>query len=341
MTNPETDEEFEDFLKRRTVLPGSMSVDGKLEPPGALDDMVVKQAREALKAQRQPNRPPRWAMPVALAATVLLCLSVVLNVRLNTNRPTANVQRMTAVNEDKAPESPRTDAMSAPRNNYGPVDATARAESSATASADASAVAPSGRERERRESVTGDIPSHEVILPERKVAGSPAPRPPVVVEPAEGPPPAARAPTASAATPAPITPAPSASAPAPAPTAPELTASGATPSAIAPAPTASAPTPAPAATARTPPAPSAEAPAVVGDARLAEAREQPALAKRKANEVAAAPHPQDPKAWLQQIEALRAQGKNAQADAELRLFRAKFPGYATQPVPPASSEPPK
>jgi hypothetical protein len=327
MTNPETDEEFEDFLKRRTVLPGSMSVDEKLEPPGALDDIVVKQAREALKAQRQPNRPPRWAMPVALAATVLLCLSVVLNVRLNTNRPTANVQRMTAVNEDKAPESPRIDATSAPRNNYAPVDATARAESSTTASADASAFAPSGRERERRESVSGDIPSHEVILPERKVAGSPAPRPPVVAEPAEGPPPAARAPTASAATPA--------------PTAPELTASGATPSAIAPAPTASAPTPAPAATARTPPAPSAEAPAVVGDARLAEAREQPALAKRKANEVAAAPHPQDPKVWLQQIEALRAHGKNAQADAELRLFRAKFPGYATQPVPPASSEPPK
>jgi hypothetical protein len=302
MTDPETDEEFEDFLKRRTVLPGNMSVDEKLEPPGAVDDIVVKQAREAIKAQRQPNRAPRWAMPVALAATVLLCLSVVLNVRLNTNRPMANIQRMTAAEE---PQAPRTDAASAPRNNYATDDAPAPAESSATASADASAGAPSARERERRESVANDIPSHEVILPERKVAGSsPAPRPPVVAELAAG---------------APAAPAPGAS---------------------TPTPTAS-PAPAPTATASTPPAPLAEASDVVVAERLAKAQEQPALAKRKATEVAAAPHPQDPKVWLQQIEALRAQGKTAQADAEMRLFRAEFPGYATKPVPPASSEPPK
>jgi hypothetical protein len=303
MTDPETDEEFEDFLKRRTVLPGSMSVDEKLEPPGAVDDIVVKQAREAIKAQRQPNRAPRWAMPVALAATVLLCLSVVLNVRLNTNRPTANIQRMTVAKE---PQAPRADDASAPRNNYATVDTPAPAESSATASADAPARAPFARERERRESVASDIPSHEVILPERKVAGSPAPRPPVVAELAAG---------------APAAPAPGAS----------------TPTATATASTA----PAPTATASTPPAPLAEASDVVVAERLAKAQEQPALAKRKATEVAAAPHPQDPKVWLQQIEALRAQGKTAQADAEMRLFRAEFPGYATKPVPPASSEPPK
>jgi hypothetical protein len=307
MTDPETDEQFEDFLKRRTVLPGGMSVDEKLEPPGALDDIVVKQAREAIKAQPPPNRAPRWALPVALAATVLLCLSVVLNVRLNTNRPTANLQRMTAVNDDKAPDSPRPDVTSAPRDNHASADSTsalgnnhaptARAESSATARADAlaarsarehadapaqaekggaahtdtPALARSAGERERSESVAGDIPSHEVILPETKVAGSPAPRPPVIAEPAAGPPPSASASSGPAAT--------------------------------APAP--------------------------------------PALAKRKANEVAAAPHPQDPKVWLQQIEALRSQGKNPQADAEMRLFRAEFPGYAAKPVPPASSEPPK
>src|ERR1700738_2044677 len=191
MTDPESDEEFEDFLKRRTVLPVGMSVDEKLEPPGGVDDIVVKQAREAIKAQRQPNRAPRWAMPVALAATVLLCLSVVLNVRFNTHRPTVNIQRMTTAKESQAP---RTDAASAPRNNYAP----APAESSATASADASARAPSARERERRESVASDIPSHGVIPPERKVAGSPAPRPPVVAELAAG---APAAPTHNASAP--------------------------------------------------------------------------------------------------------------------------------------------
>jgi hypothetical protein len=44
---------------------------------------------------------------------------------------------------------------------------------------------------------------------------------------------------------------------------------------------------------------------------------------------------------LRQIQALRAEGKNARADAELRQFRATFPGYAAKPVAPASSEPPK
>src|SRR3977135_2987087 len=142
MPDPETDEQFEDFLKRRTVLPGGMSVDEKLEPPGALDDIVVKQAREAIKAQPPPNRAPRWALPVALAATVLLCLSVVLNVRLNTNRPAANLQRMTAMKDDKAPDSPRPGVTSALGNNHAP---TTRAESSATARADALA-ARSARE---------------------------------------------------------------------------------------------------------------------------------------------------------------------------------------------------
>jgi hypothetical protein len=56
---------------------------------------------------------------------------------------------------------------------------------------------------------------------------------------------------------------------------------------------------------------------------------------------AAGPHPADPKAWLQQIDALRAAGKIERADAEMRRFRAAFPGYAAKPASPASSEFPK
>jgi hypothetical protein len=52
-------------------------------------------------------------------------------------------------------------------------------------------------------------------------------------------------------------------------------------------------------------------------------------------------HPADPKDWLQKIDALRAAGKIGLADAEMRRFRAAFPGYAVKPTPPASSEPPK
>jgi hypothetical protein len=61
---------------------------------------------------------------------------------------------------------------------------------------------------------------------------------------------------------------------------------------------------------------------------------QQALAKRKAE--AQPPHPQNPKVWLQQIEALRSQGKAAQADAEMQRFRAAFPAYPIEPRRPDS-----
>jgi hypothetical protein len=266
MTDPEQDEAFATYLKRRSVLPSGPSSDDRLEPPAALDAIVLKKAREAIKAPAVPDqgrqqmyRAPRWAVPVALAATIMLCLSVVMNISLNTNRPTpaANLQRMTA----------------------------ARAEGDISSG--------------RRESVPGDIPSREIILPGAKVASSAAPHPPIVAEQALGLRPAASAPMA---------PAPSA-APAPAPPTdePRLAAGSATDKATMFAKRADAAVP-------------GAAPSAAG---------------------AAGPHPADPKAWLQQIDALRAAGKIERADAEMRRFRAAFPGYAAKPAPPASSELPK
>jgi hypothetical protein len=278
MTDPEQDEAFEAHLKRRSVLPTGLAYDDRLEPPAALDAIVLKQAREAIKAPAAPDqgrqqmyRAPRWAVPVALAATIMLCLSVVMNISLNTNRPTpaANLQRMTA----------------------------AGAEGDISSS--------------RRESVPGDIPSREIILPEAKIASSAAPHPPVVAEQAPGPPPAASAPMA---------PAPSA-APAPAPPTDEsrLATRSATDKAAMFAKRADASVP-------------GAAPSAAGTARGTDGY-------RAAS--AAGPHPADPKVWLQQIDALRAAGKIERADAEMRRFRAAFPGYAAKPAPPASSESPK
>ena len=78
MSAPDRDEEFEAFLKRRTLLPDLPEMLGKLEPPTELDERVINEARTAIHAQRQPVRSSRWARPVALAATILLCLSIVL-----------------------------------------------------------------------------------------------------------------------------------------------------------------------------------------------------------------------------------------------------------------------
>jgi hypothetical protein len=320
MTDPEQDEAFEAYLKRRSVLPDALAADDRLEPPAALDALVLRKAREAIRAQPAPDqgRAPRWAVPVALAATIMLCLSVVMNISLNTNRPAANLQRATA----------------------------ARADGSNTAG-------------DRRESAPGagpgDIPSHEVILPGAKVAGSPAPHPPMVAE------------QAAASASAPPAPAP----PAPAPAAPAAGRTQKPPSVYADSQLSQATTDERRVASRSA-ADKAATFAKRADVPLAGAASESASASA-GNRVAAEPgastagaprddaartsqpttagapqsnavvgrHPTDPTDWLQQIAALRAAGKITLADAEMRRFRAAFPGYASKPTPPASSEPPK
>ncbi|HKU88284.1 MAG TPA: hypothetical protein VJP84_00715, partial [Steroidobacteraceae bacterium] len=72
------DPEFEDFLKRRRPLFRG-DVDDGLEPPAELDRIVLRQARDAIEDDR-PIRffgMPRWAAPVAIAATLVLGISIV------------------------------------------------------------------------------------------------------------------------------------------------------------------------------------------------------------------------------------------------------------------------
>jgi hypothetical protein len=273
----ESEGEFEAFLKTRTVLPKGMSDDDKLEPPQALDAIVLKKARAAIHARERVNRAPRWATPVALAATILLCLSIVLNVSLNTNRPAASLQRMTAATADRPSSAPAAPAS----------------------------------EDERRGKVADGTISHDVILPEEKVAEFRAPRPPVLAD-------AAPAAPAEAAPAAPAEP-------------PRAHGSAARKAQALARRSGTSGNPAPT---------EATGPSATGPAGVAAApeRDQPALAKRKA---AASPHPQDPKTWLQQIAALRAEGKAAQADAEMQRFRDIFPAYPAKPGPSAPSEPPK
>lgn len=289
MTDPEQDEVFEAYLKRRPVLP---ALDGEVEPPAALDQRVLNEAREAIQpAVKSPQRPPRWAVPMALAATILLCLSVVINISLNTNRPSPNLERMTAARADV-----KTSSLA---------NATAESDAAAGVSAPSAARdALAANNGERRESVLGDIPSHEVVLPRAKVAGTPAPHAPVVAD-AAPPPSAAGSLTGSAQA------APSAMA----------SANGVAP--VVPA------------------APSAADKAVLMAKEVGVAapqytpapeQERTAASARKAAKAAVvAPHPADPKVWLQQIAALRAAGKADQADAEMQRFKAAFPNYTAPP----------
>ena len=85
MSGPEYDPEFEAYLQRRVRfdrrLPRSLS---RLEPPADLDRIVLGLAREAI--QPLPNAPlfraPRWAVPLAMAASVLVSFALMLDVGL-------------------------------------------------------------------------------------------------------------------------------------------------------------------------------------------------------------------------------------------------------------------
>jgi len=341
MTDPEQDEVFEAYLKRRPVLP---TLDDQLEPPAALDHRVLNQAREAIQpgattvagspgrntagvggaggntmspgATKSPlQRPPRWAVPVALAATILLCLSVVMNISLNSNRRSPNIERMTAARADV-----KASAL-----------ANATAESDAAAGVSARSPARDAfatNNGERRESISGDIPSHEVVLPRAKVAGAPAPHAPVVAEAS----PAASADAEERKSERSL-----------ADTASRASGAMASANSVAPVQPAEPGGPASVTGGAVPARSSSAADKAVlmaKDAGVAAPQytpapeqERAAASARKAAK-AVAPHPADPKIWLQQIDALRAAGKADQADAEMQRFKAAFPSYGTPSAPP-------
>lgn len=321
MTDPEHDEAFETYLKRRSVFPEAL--DEGPEPPAALDQRVLDKARQAIRAQAAPDhgkqqmaRAPRWAMPVALAATILLCLSVVLNISLNTNRPAPNPQRMSAARgaaEKKvagltAPQPP----MVAERTSEMPPPASAPAVAAATvpiAPAQAARAAPSVPPAQ----ATTTAPSAPPALAAAAAPSAPA----RAIAPAPG---AAREPSATYG---------------------EAMAQAAT-GGVPLVASRSAADNAATLEKRADASASGTTPGAPADDRQTDLGENSGHVTRQAARAAAAgSHPTDPKVWLQQIDALRAAGKIDQANTEMHRFRAAFPGYVAEPAPPASSEPPK
>lgn len=314
MTGPEQDELFEAYLKRRPVLP---ALDEKLEPPAAVDENVLSRAREAIESAQAPQRPPRWAVPMALAATILLCLSVVINVTLNTHRPSPNLARMRAARADV-----KTSALA---------NATAESDSAAGVGASPAARdALAANNGERRESVSGGIPSGEVVIPRAKVAGTPAPHAPVVAE-AAPPPPGASGFASDARAPAAMS---SADSNAPASPAGALESANVHPASGATGKASGERGAVPAAASAADKAVLMAKETGVAVPRYTQAPEQERAAALARRAAVAAPHPADPKVWLQQIDALRAAGKIEQADAEMRRFKAAFPNYGAPAAAP-------
>ena len=78
MTGHEHDPEFEAFLKHRSPMHRRLLDIDHAEPYAVLDRAVLYRAREAIEAPEQPPlyRTTRWAMPLGLAATILIAFSV-------------------------------------------------------------------------------------------------------------------------------------------------------------------------------------------------------------------------------------------------------------------------
>jgi len=119
MTGP--DDEFEDFLKRRKPV-FRLPEDEMFEPPAELDRVVLRQAREAIKPP-EPMRmfsAPRWSMPIALAATLLLAFTVVFRAGMpppkSAPKPEVTVQSVAERVDAPAAAAPQTQEVTASRD---------------------------------------------------------------------------------------------------------------------------------------------------------------------------------------------------------------------------------
>jgi hypothetical protein len=109
------DDQFEDFLRQRK--PVFRPPEDPFEPPAEIDRIVLRQAREAIQAER-PMRMfsgPRWAAPLALAATLVLAVAVVFQVGTpRKQEPLAEVTVQNAAQRVDYPAAPVAPADIAP-----------------------------------------------------------------------------------------------------------------------------------------------------------------------------------------------------------------------------------
>jgi hypothetical protein len=334
------DRELEDFLARRSVLHRRLADRDYHEPPQELDRLVLDKAREAIEVRPAAPmyRAPRWALPVALAATVVLALAVVMNfARMHAGRGGYPVAASASPAAEAAPGFGEREALpiapAAPATelaNQGVQSSdtqvrvdSADADSREFASAPRLASAPTEADRAKDHLLASNAPSaqqataaiRETAPVVERVAAAKAPAPSAVQMPAKVH--AASEPAAVGATAgsAPASPPPVASSSARFARA-EATSEGR----IVPA--------------REAALKQADAEADDGSLkREGKASPNPAAASDTFAAAAAPAVPMlsdkakraDPRAWLHEIEQLRIAGKSADADRELAEFRKVFP----------------
>ena len=154
MSEREHDPEFEAYLARRASWRGKFSERDELEPPRDLDRIVLAKAREAIEMPRQLPlyAGARWALPVALAATLVLSFAIIVHMgalprAARPSAPQTSPLRVTAKRQpvDAMQPAPaardRANAVSADESGAQPLSALAKSERRAKAQAPAIAQA--------------------------------------------------------------------------------------------------------------------------------------------------------------------------------------------------------
>ena len=369
MADPEQDDDFEAYLKRRVPIDQRMKTVDRLEPPPELDRVIIGKARNAI--QNSPPVPmyraPRWALPVGLAATLLIAFSIVLDLGMRSGRqqhesapavPAATSSESVAA---PAPAPPTAPSVSAPQESTPSGSAASAGASDGVASAKTfarmrpppikTAPWPPLPRAAAKPAAQSDAASNEYATTESKAEFDPRSRSAErrVAEKRMRTEDSERVAAAAADVSSPPAPnaAPNVATAAPAPRV-ASSATGAVPTpAAAPPPrplvdaTANAEAPAPMRLAASSP----KASAVTFDGmKVIEPHSverfdsvsggvparagAPAMAPAAAAAADRREHP-DPKAWLDQIQKMRVAGLTAQAEQELKHFRDAYPGYPT------------
>ncbi len=162
-TPPDHDAEFESALRTRRRLVPRFDADDDAEPSPELDRIVIGRARDALRAPAiaastvapdvAPLRPaarerhyrgPRWAVPLALAATVMLSFVLVMQLDPARNSPLDDGRARSAVTAAQGAAEESAPLVAAPEENTAAdaVPAKAPTAEPAIASTGAPAAAP-------------------------------------------------------------------------------------------------------------------------------------------------------------------------------------------------------
>jgi hypothetical protein len=298
MSDSDQDDEFEAYLKRRVPIDKGLKSLDSLEPPAELDRIVIGKARKAIHGASPLHtyRAPKWALPVGLAATILLSFAILLNLGVRAKRNDASLHAALSETSARAPSQGQSEPASPAPSTAAAPAVTRAAETEQEFSSDKArtrlARAEKAAKRARPEPETADtktLQEEVVVNAQRRTAADAAysTASPIAAAPADT---AVSSSTASVDNTVSAIESsmnkPSAPAPAVAP------ASGATSVAM--------PIPAPPAS-----------------------RSAPNTTKRETLE---------PATWLAKIDKLRSSGHTAEAESEMKRFRETYPDY---PVPKA------